>query len=63
VNELEAIVADLPKQKYTCGHCQVREATCYGKYDNMTQPEFACDECCGHGCEDGQCVNIRVTQP
>jgi hypothetical protein len=24
----------------------------------MTEPAPACDECCGHGCEDGWCVHF-----
>lgn len=31
------------------------QATCIGQYEAMDGPEFACDECCGHGCEDGKC--------
>lgn len=31
-------------------------ATCYGVYEDPTQPvAFACDGCCGHGNEDGWC--------
>ena len=41
-----------------CSHCGEREATCIGRYDNMTKREPACDECCGHGCEDGRCDPI-----
>jgi hypothetical protein len=34
-------------------------ATCVGRYEDMPEPgEPACDECCGHGCEDGQCEHM-----
>lgn len=38
-----------------CDHCQCRKATCFGSYEGRPA-SFACDECCGHGCEDGRCV-------
>lgn len=31
-------------------------ATCYGSYEGDTG--FACDDCCGHGREDGHCESI-----
>jgi hypothetical protein len=37
----------------TCG----KPATCYGSYEDKP-PEYACDNCCGHGCEDGHCDPI-----
>ena len=33
------------------------EAACYGAYENET-PSYACNDCCGHGCEDGRCWPI-----
>lgn len=42
-----------------CAHCGERPATCVGRYDAMTKDEPACDECCGHGCEDGRCVQFE----
>ena len=41
-----------------CAHCGARVAACYGSYDGGP-PCFACDSCCGHGCEDGRCVSLR----
>lgn len=36
-----------------------RAATCFGVYECETDPlRFACDTCCGHGCEDGWCKPI-----
>ena len=36
-----------------------RPATCHGIYeDPESAPRFACDVCCGHGCEDGYCHKI-----
>lgn len=40
-----------------CAHCG-KLATCFGAYEMADQPSFACDECCGHGCEDGVCIDI-----
>lgn len=42
-----------------CASCGVNTATCFGAYeDPEAQPGFACDDCCGHGNEDGWCVPI-----
>ena len=38
-----------------CEFC-LNQATCYGRYDG--QSGFHCDECCGHGCEDGRCIPV-----
>lgn len=32
-------------------------ATCVGAYE-MRPFECACDDCCGHGCEDGVCYPL-----
>lgn len=47
-----------PERLPTCQHCNEAKATCVGMYDNMTELAFACDECCGHGCEDGKCYEL-----
>jgi hypothetical protein len=36
-----------------CRFCE-KPATCYGSYEGLPK-DFACDDCCGHGCEDGHC--------
>lgn len=41
-----------------CAHCGA-PATCYGAYEGQP-PHSGCDECCGHGCEDGWCVPIAA---
>lgn len=41
---------------HICG----KPATCIGRYDNMKTDEPACDDCCGHGCEDGHCEPIEA---
>lgn len=41
--------------KPICGYCN-SEATCHGTYESKTT--FACDTCCGHGCEDGHCDQV-----
>jgi protein gp37 len=43
-----------------CAHCGTRKATCIGKYEAMTTYEPACDECCGHGNEDGHCEPLKT---
>lgn len=39
-----------------CSICG-KPASCMGQYDG-TPWSYACNECCGHGCEDGQCYEI-----
>jgi hypothetical protein len=34
-------------------------AVCYGAYE-VSDPDFACDDCCGHGNEDGWCLDLDV---
>lgn len=48
-----AMVAGDVRRCEDCG----RPATCIGRYE-MRSVQLACDECCGHGCEDGLCVPI-----
>ncbi len=43
----------------TCDYCEKRDATCVGAYENDQKLRFACDQCCAHGCEDGQCWRLR----
>jgi len=43
--------------KCPCGNI----AACIGLYEPWSKhqkPEPACDECCGHGCEDGHCDKL-----
>jgi hypothetical protein len=51
--------AERPAQ--TCGSCGA-PATCFGSYEGHASG-FACDDCCGHGCEDGECVLIVDPPP
>lgn len=41
----------------SCAICG-EPASCVGAYENATTPALACDECCGHGNEDGHCEPI-----
>jgi hypothetical protein len=41
-----------------CAICD-NPATCIGRYEMATADEPACDDCCGHGCEDGHCTPIE----
>lgn len=39
--------------------CECGEpATCFGSYETDLHPAYACDTCCGHGCEDGHCEQL-----
>lgn len=38
----------------TCHICD-KPATCIGAYEDMTEELYCCDDCCGHGNEDGHC--------
>lgn len=40
-----------------CAWCG-KPASCYGSYESLPLA-FACDDCCGHGCEDGHCELIE----
>lgn len=46
----------------TCTCCEVDTAACVGRYDAMEYAEPACNECCGHGCEDGHCYVIEIDE-
>jgi len=41
-----------------CAHCGSKHPTCFGSYEDALTPAYACDDCCGHGCEDGECVPV-----
>ena len=42
----------------TCG----KPATCVGAYEGATEEAPSCDDCCGHGCEDGKCRPLAGTE-
>lgn len=44
----------MARLKCECGN----EATCVGSYEDQPLGP-ACDDCCGHGCEDGQCWQLE----
>lgn len=43
-----------------CAECGGK-ATCFGAYEGETAKSYACDDCCGHGSEDGKCVPIKLS--
>lgn len=43
-----------------CATCGER-AVCIGRYEAMEEDAFACNECCGHGCDHGSCRFLCVT--
>jgi hypothetical protein len=52
---LEAAV--VPSEVVTCAICG-GPAACIGAYEGRSVEEFACDNCCAHGNEDGHCRPI-----
>lgn len=55
VEACEARAKDAAARCYVgCG-----PAACVGAYEGQTADEYACDECCGHGQEDGHCRRIE----
>lgn len=55
VEALAERVADPDKAKSKCAYC-ANDATCVGFGEAVENVNFACDEHCGHGNEDGRCV-------
>lgn len=43
-----------------CDSCERKPASCFGVYEVEPDaaPSFCCDDCCGHGNEDGWCKPI-----
>lgn len=39
----------------SCAHCERRIGSCIGRYGDEATTAVACDNCCGHGNEDGRC--------
>jgi hypothetical protein len=60
--EAEAFVRNVQRENElsTCAHCDERMPVCIGRYEDSGPPELACNECCGHGNEDGWCQPIAV---
>jgi hypothetical protein len=62
-------VLDAQMRELKCGICG-NDAACIGRYDDHDEEtcthkgctqhrdEPACNECCGHGCEDGNCTYL-----
>ena len=58
-------LAHMPEGEQVCAICG-GPAACYGLYDPIDSEEvvqFACDECCGHGNEDGWCIRVPEPEP
>jgi len=51
---IHSLVAGAPK--CSCG----KPATCVGAYERPENLSCSCDDCCGHGNEDGWCVPVRA---
>ena len=41
-----------------CEYCHTNPATCSGTYEGSEGRQLACDDCCGHACEDGYCTPL-----
>lgn len=54
-------LATPPPTEPTCATCG-KPATCIGRYEDMTEDDPACDDCCGHGNEDGRCEPITCAR-
>ncbi len=69
VSEWAERIAEAAKQTLTAlalGHptCGCgKPATCVGAYEDLENIAPSCDDCCGHGNEDGWCVEIRAAAP
>ena len=44
-----------------CVYCAA-PATCLGRAEGQETDTYGCDECCGHGNEDGRCVPILAIE-
>lgn len=53
VAELAAVRDSHPR----CADCG-EPAACMGCYEMADAWDYACNECCGHGCEDGECFAL-----
>ena len=58
----EALTAETLAAMYrtasaTCARCG-EPATCLGAYEGAETEQYGCDECCGHGNEDGHCEEV-----
>lgn len=42
--------------KCECG----KPATCIGAYEGLRPERYSCDDCCGHGNEDGHCEMLQA---
>jgi hypothetical protein len=54
---IDAAFIEKLKAAARCQFCK-KPATCVGAYEGNEKPEFACDDCCGHGNEDGWCLSL-----
>lgn len=61
IDDRSTVIAKAEALKETCAICQA-PATCIGAYEGGTL-NFACDTCCGHGCEDGRCWPLGELSP
>lgn len=49
-------------RRSVCAHCG-GGTVCIGRYGTAERFTFACNKCCGHGNEDGQCFMLDATEP
>ena len=53
----ETLAAMYRTASATCARCG-EPATCLGAYEGAETEQYGCDECCGHGNEDGHCEAV-----
>lgn len=58
-NEADRLCPKCVPKGPLCQDCGKKPATCFGAYEGQKPETFACDECCGHGNEDGHCHPIE----
>jgi hypothetical protein len=55
-----ALVPEVLWRQAVSALCDVcgKPAACMGSYEMQERWAYACNECCGHGCEDGVCYPL-----
>ena len=60
--DLSLVTREPVGERPMCSSCG-RPATCVGRYEGHGSRSPACDECCGHGNEDGRCEPVGDAHP
>ena len=57
LDALISLTAQGENERLKCSTCG-KEAACIGRYEGNVEFTAACDTCCGHGNEDGECFQL-----